>query len=213
MLPSYQIVLYIIMLEEINMDSGEIALKLHFATFVKYYGLPNTFFDDLQKGDDWSFVIKIHAIFEALVTDLIRVELGRKELADLLARIELSRRPTGKLEIAKCLGALYEKEVKFIRNLSELRNDLVHNIRNVGFDLETYVTKVDKNKVKAISEAFCYKMKEQIEESGKKYSRLEYFRAFPRKTLYAMSQSLLCEVQERRLVKEDPVELLNRIES
>lgn len=193
------------------MDSSEIAFRLHIDTFVKYYGLPKTFFDDLKQGDDWSLVIKIHAIFEALVTDLLRVELGRKELSDILSRIELSGRPTGKLEIAKSLSVLSEKEIKFIRNLSELRNDLVHNIRNVGFDLSTYVTKVDKNKLKAISKAICYKMKEQIEEGGKKYSRLEYFRKYPRKTLYAMSQSLLCDVQERRLVKEDSSELIEKM--
>ena len=193
------------------MDSAEIAYKLHIATFVKYYGLPKSFFEDLKKDDDWSFVIKLHAIFEALVTDLIRVELGRNELADLLTRIELSGRPTGKLEFAKKLSSLNEKEVKFIRTLSELRNDLVHNIKNVGFDLDTYVTKIDKNKLKSTSKAFCFEMKKKIEEDGRKYSQLEYFQKYPRKTLYALSQSLLISIQERRLIKEDIKDLEEKL--
>ena len=41
-------------------------------------GLQNGFFIRLVAEDDWSFVIKIHALYEAAVTKLITEKVGEK---------------------------------------------------------------------------------------------------------------------------------------
>jgi len=55
-------------------------------------GVPQGFLESLKNEDDWSFVIKIHALLEAAVSHLLCKTLGRDELADVLSFTELSGR-------------------------------------------------------------------------------------------------------------------------
>jgi hypothetical protein len=53
----------------------------------------------LQSEDDWSFVIKLHAVFEALATHLLSYYFQEEPLHQLLARLELSNKTTGKVAL------------------------------------------------------------------------------------------------------------------
>ena len=109
------------------------------AHFEKDLGMPEGFIADLKNQDDWSFVIKSHALLEAALTQLIAHHVGRSELKPILARIDMSNAQFGKAAIGGALGFLTKPERRFIRALSELRNDLVHDIRNVNFDLGAHI--------------------------------------------------------------------------
>ena len=104
-------------------------------------GLKQGFFDSLDSGDesDWSFVIKAHALAEAALSHLLTERLKRPELADLLSRLDMSNKATGKVAFVKALDLLGENERRFISAFSELRNRLVHDVRNVNFDLLTHI--------------------------------------------------------------------------
>ena len=107
----------------------------------KKLGLKLGFFEALddENENDWSFVIKLHALAEAAISYLLTENLGRPELADIFARLDMSNKATGKAAFVKALGLLDEPERRFVSALSELRNKLVHGVQNVDFDLAQHV--------------------------------------------------------------------------
>jgi hypothetical protein len=56
----------------------------------------------------------------------------------------MSNKTTGKAAFVKALGLLEEPERRFISSLSELRNDLVHDVRNANFDLTNHVEEMNQ---------------------------------------------------------------------
>lgn len=117
-------------------------------------GVPVGFFGGLLKEDSWSFVIKLHAFFEGLLSNLLAQSLHREELRDVFSYIELSNTRSGKLVFAQKLNLLDQPAITFIRALSELRNRLVHDPRNVTFQMNEYVHKMDSNQRKAFRKKF-----------------------------------------------------------
>lgn len=98
-------------------------------------GVRAEFFRDLLSEDDWSFVIKLHALFEAACTHLLLFHFKEPELSEVLARLELSNKTTGKLAFLAKLELLGKENRRLIATLSELRNSLVHDVRNAEFSL------------------------------------------------------------------------------
>lgn len=119
-------------------------------------GLPKGFLLDLHKGDDWSVIIRTHALVEAMVSHLLTQTIGDVRLAGFFERLDLGNVQTGKLALAGTLELLEPRERRFIRTLSELRNRLVHDIRNVTFNLSAYFEGLDKNQRQAFLEATTY---------------------------------------------------------
>ena len=117
------------------------------------------FFEKLLEEDDWSFVIKIHAIIESAVSQKLANTLD-KRLLSIFQRLDLGDRRIGKVVFARELGLLSKADCSFIQNLSELRNLLVHNIRNTNFNFRTHIDSLDKEKRKKFLSwlvAFSYK--------------------------------------------------------
>jgi hypothetical protein len=69
-------------------------------------GLNEGFFDGLKSEDDWSFVIKLRALFEAACTHLLLFHFQEPELADFFSRIDVSAKPIGKLAIGSCTALI-----------------------------------------------------------------------------------------------------------
>ena len=91
--------------------------------------------DHLRSEDDWSFVIKSHAFLEAALSYLVCNAIGREELEELVSGLNVGGR-FGKLELAKAMGLLEQRDIAFIKRLSSLRNKLVHGVQMVNFDLQ-----------------------------------------------------------------------------
>jgi len=119
-------------------------------------GVPDGFFDSLDNDDetDWAFVIKLHALVEAAISHLLAEALGSPELHDIFSRLDMSNKSTGKAAFVKALGLMGEAERRFISSLSEMRNTLVHDVRNVSFDLAKYVEDMDKIEQNAFLKKF-----------------------------------------------------------
>lgn len=122
-------------------------------------GLPDGFYNNLLKENDWSFVIKLHSLIEASVTHLLTETLhialkdystyiNKERLERNISWLELSGKKVGKLSMANSIGLILEENRKFISSLSEIRNLFVHKISNVNLTLENYVTGLDKNQKK-----------------------------------------------------------------
>ena len=112
-------------------------------------GLPIGFCLALLRESDWSFVIKLHALLETAVSQLLVNALARKELADVFASLEMSNTKTGKLAFVKSLNLLPKAHLDFIRALSELRNQLAHRVQNVSFNITAHFSEERKKFTRA----------------------------------------------------------------
>lgn len=109
-----------------------------------------------EESDDWTFIIKTHAFVEAAVTHFLANYLGEEKLQAIFAHIELGNTKTGKIAFMNALGILENDEEHLLRQLSYLRNILVHNVSKIYFDLKKYITTLDKNQRKNFVRAFTY---------------------------------------------------------
>lgn len=129
-------------------------------------GLPTGFLRGLYNHeDDWSFVIKAHAFLEAALTHLLADHLGKEDLLPVFAYLETSNVRTGKLAFVKAFDLLDKGARRFIHTLSELRNDLVHEVSNVGFNFATYVGNLSDKERKEFIGAFDYAFIEVVQAS------------------------------------------------
>lgn len=107
---------------------------------------------DLLKENDWTFVIKAHAVIETVVTQMLVQHLGEIELTKVIELLPLSDNRTGKIAVARQLKLLDDKQRRFIRFFSELRNSLVHRLDNLDFTFENYVSTLDTNQRRSLKE-------------------------------------------------------------
>ena len=113
---------------------------------------PGFYVNLLIKEDDWSFIIKLHALVEAAVSHLLATICGEK-LLDVFTRLDLSSDTSGKVAFAKALDVLDKDERSFIRKLSEIRNSFAHDVRQAGATLAAYVARLNPEQLKALKVA------------------------------------------------------------
>jgi len=111
-------------------------------------GLSPDFVLGLTREGDWSLIIKLHAMFEAVIGGLIVKQLKTPNIDDVVAYLDFNNVKSGKVSFARALGLVGKREVAFLRGFSELRNALVHDIRNVEFNLTTHVHSLDSSGLK-----------------------------------------------------------------
>lgn len=116
----------------------------------------HAFLASFLSQDDWSFVIKAHALIEAAVTQMLVERLGEARLAEFVRRLPLSDSQMGKIVIAKQLNLLNEKHLKFIKLFSELRNSLVHRLNRLGFRFTQHVLALDRNQRRSWRETILW---------------------------------------------------------
>jgi len=117
-------------------------------------GVRKGFIRRLLKEDDWSFVIKLHAVFEAVCTHLLLFHFKEPELSEVFSRLELSNKATGKVAFLSKLELLDNENRRFISVLSELRNSLVHDVRNAEFSLTSLATTKEPEQIKQLAISF-----------------------------------------------------------
>lgn len=156
-------------------------------------GIATGFLESLFKEDDWSFVIKTHALLEAALTHVLTVFVGEPRLERLFARLELSGATTGKVVLARDLNLLSEaRDRRFIRSLSELRNDLVHDVRYVTFTFGSHLAQMDDAQVKLFRKNFdTWSVSETHEIASKKIPMVQFFREKPKLAIWYSAVSTL----------------------
>lgn len=127
----------------------------------KEFKTDSRFLLKLFREDDWSFVIKAHSLVEAAITDLLTSKVNDERLKSIFRRLDMSNSETGKIVFLKLLDLLTPEERQFIRKLSELRNSLVHNVENLSFSFNKYVSEMDKQQKKAWQSLFVKNLKKE----------------------------------------------------
>lgn len=101
-------------------------------------GVPSGFLERLgTESDDWSFVIKVHALAEAAVTRLLTAAVGDEGSRDRFASLPMGSRK-GRLALAAQHHLMDHGRVTFFRALGRVRNWFVHDVRNVGLRIEDF---------------------------------------------------------------------------
>lgn len=108
-------------------------------------GLPEGFFLNFKEEDDWSFVIKLHALFECAVAEQLTGAFGLQELNNVFPWIAMGDFREGKLAFIKALNLLPDGHVQFLRELGKLRNDFAHKVQNVTLTLVDYFKNTTAN--------------------------------------------------------------------
>jgi hypothetical protein len=64
-------------------------------------GIPRSPLHSLKSDDDWTFVIKMHAIVETALNHLLMIRLNNPKLSDIIAKLETNDRRKGKMAFVK----------------------------------------------------------------------------------------------------------------
>jgi hypothetical protein len=68
----------------------------------------------------------------------------------------LGNKRSGKVKLAKSLGLIEDYQEKYINKLTEIRNKLVHRVKNVNFNFPDYIAGLDTNQMRNFKDAFSF---------------------------------------------------------
>ena len=153
--------------------------------------LPKGFYRHLLDEDDWSFVIKLNALFEAACTHALVARLVAPALTDPLANLDHANTKSGKVVMLQSLGAITADQSGILQRLAELRNRLVHNVSNVGFAFNEHVASMDKNQSKAFVKVFGHGISDSVPAKGKTVSRAEFVLHNPKLAIWLTAAEVL----------------------
>jgi hypothetical protein len=167
------------------MEGSEDTIEGSVRLIEKEVGLREGFLEELRREDDWSFIIKVHALLEAAISHLLCRALGRDEFAGVFAFMDLSDKRAGKMAFVRALGVLEKPDRRFISSLSELRNQLVHNVRNAGFDLQGYVNGLTPEKLRAFAQNFdSFSVGNRVDFDGQQLAPEEVFKREAKRAIW-----------------------------
>lgn len=156
--------------EHLCFDAALICVKL---------GLSNTFLTNVIEERDISFVLKLHAILEASLNFLLERKLDRgrglfdapsEAIRDLVFKLPLEGR-TGKVDLAKRHKFLPTHCIQFIKAVSIMRNQYVHDIKSLEVPIQQIMAEQTKNDANFANKA-CIPMMMKDELSADTFHKL-----------------------------------------
>ncbi|MCQ8896390.1 hypothetical protein NQT62_08090 [Limnobacter humi] len=163
-----------------RIESLETALKI----------TPGFFWKLCDQGDDWSFLIKVHALLEMAIGHLIQQRIGIPELDSLIEKASLNGGTTSKIKIASALSLIDKDTTNFVDALSNLRNKAAHRIDSVALTMDDFIQAIDEKDVKNL---FLRRSADQSKESI-----METVKIAPRFTIWISALNMLTEVYEKK---------------
>lgn len=161
-------------------------------------GLDAGFYDEMLSSNDWTFVLKLSALFEAVLVEGAVNKLKNKNIKEVLSHLELSNRKCGKVAVAKCLDLISDEDAKFIDKIAEIRNQLAHRIDQRQFTIRIYINDqcIDNpNKLKSLSKTLSNRLKDQIILSdGKSMNRAEAILVEPKEMILSNAMDIMANI-------------------
>jgi hypothetical protein len=149
-------------------------------------GVPENLIAELfDEPNDWSFIIKAHALIEAALTEVLTVAIGREQLRGVVSRMSTGDKRQGKLAFAKSLGLLGKTVLRFVETLGRIRNQFVHDVHSVTLRIEDVVSRMsDPPQVwSAVGRAAARDI-DSVEAGGQTMSVGEWARRVPKIAIY-----------------------------
>jgi hypothetical protein len=143
-------------------------------------GLRDNFLTDLLlDADDWSFVVKAHALLESIVCTLLAMHLRKRPLEEVLAEeVEMKAR----IGMTRALEITTGQDRKMMHALGNLRNRLVHNAKDTNFTFQEYLKNKDVRRT--FSDTFGHLWPDTIPDEPP-VTRSEYVAAHPKFAVFA----------------------------
>ena len=165
-------------------------LSFEVQSMEKRIQLPDGFLNRLMSDDDWTFVIKSHALLETICSELLVQILGNPSLAKVVYRMELSNKYVGKIAFIESLDILDKKERGFISTLSSSRNELVHDVKKTIFSFHEYINGLDSNQKNNFIEGLGFAF--YSDESGKVEGKdRDFILREPQKAIWLSLQNIV----------------------
>jgi hypothetical protein len=159
--------------------------------------IPVEYTASLMSGNDWMFIVKLHALIETALNHVIPIRLGVPSLESIIERLETSNAKSGKIAFARRLGLLPTEAAKFIQYLSELRNTCAHLPRTYNFNLRDHVAALAPKPKRDWLEKVNFKLAYPLRFKPGTPDQREEFLANPRLALFratlAVVMYLHCE--------------------
>jgi len=153
------------------------------------------FLQGLLQEDDWSFILKVHALAEAAISHLLVKVTEREELRQVFSRLELSNPSTGKIAFIAAMDLLGKEERRLVRRFSELRNFVVHDVTKVDFNLKAYVSSLDSNQFNGFVQTYGYfSGYEDLEHQGEQLALQDFIRAQPKFSVWSSIMLLMGKI-------------------
>ncbi|MDN3717770.1 hypothetical protein [Vibrio breoganii] len=163
------------------------AISKEVSALENHLGLPSGFYDALLAEDDWSFVIKLSALFEAASGQALAAKLQHSEIENELSYLEQSK----KIALITKLNIITPEQSTFLKKLSELRNKLVHNIREVTFDFAVLTSKFDKNEKRSFANVYGHGIHEKFTVDDVSLNRTDFTLENPKMAMWITAQEIL----------------------
>lgn len=146
---------------KVLLPGRELAFSQECARFAESLGVPATLVLTLLDEDDWSFLIKLHALIETALTGALVDHFGAPPaLAEQFA-ISAVGGAGGKIKLAYEAELINKPMKDFLDRFAELRNQLVHSIDGIKFSLAGYVQSLSDEKRKQLVAALAFDGDEQ----------------------------------------------------
>lgn len=171
-------------------------------------GISEAFHAGLRNDDDWTFVIKLHAMIEAGLNHLLNHHFDNPRRAPTFARLETSDKRTGKIAFVQACELLPDSSVRFIRAISEVRNLLVHDVRNFGFDLSVHEAGMDSNQRRVWRESITGSLPPTVEHEGAPFPTKD---ATARYLIFISTFIIMESILQRQLVVQRDREILDSL--
>ena len=140
----------------------------------KNIGLSSGYYSKLLSEDDWSFIIKLSALLEAVATEALSIKFGDSRATESLSYLEYANPKSGKIVFLEKLEVITKEQFNFLKKLAELRNKLVHTISSTNFCFNDYIEGLDKNQKKNFVETFAHGIKEKLKINGDSLTRRDF---------------------------------------
>lgn len=117
-------------------------------------GVPSGFLKSLYQADDWTFIIKLHALLEAAFTQALSAATDDRRMDNLFAALSFTDSRNGKIGAALQFNIIDKSVCPYLKWLSKLRNACVHDIRHLDLSLSEYLTRDSESELAALETAF-----------------------------------------------------------
>jgi hypothetical protein len=155
-----------------------------------------------DEDNDWSFVIKLHSLLEAVLNHALISRLREPKLSDIITLLDIGDRKKGKMAFVKTLDIFPENQRKFIHMFSGLRNDLVHDVNNLDFKFSEWLSNKPSAERKVFREAISADAPEKVIYEGKLIPYSEWCMNHARiailtQVIYVMLRLMVCDLKVR----------------
>lgn len=154
-------------------------------------GLPSGYCLRLLSEDDWSFIIKLSALFEAVATEALTIKFGDPRITESLSYVEYANSKYGKIIFLHKLDVITNEQLTFLTRLAGLRNKLVHTISSTKFCFNNYLQSLDKNQKQAFVKIFGHGIQDVFKIGGISLTRTGFTLENPKIAIWVTANEVL----------------------